>query len=97
MSIDTLEIIDNNRSRGGSWEYETRERGGRIVLYLHNGTSLTLTVDRPENCGECWLDNAAGQSIPARGHVDHQPMPVDSVHDLFEILKVAYAVDTLCL
>jgi hypothetical protein len=93
--IDVCDLIEKNRARGGSWEYEKRSRGGRIVLYLPAGTHITLTIDDPPKHADCWLDNAAGESIVARGHVTGNPFPVDTIADLINVLNVAEAVDTL--
>ena len=101
MNLEQLEaahigdIIKKNRARGGTWEYEKRSRGGRIVLYLPAGTYITLTIDDPPKHADCWLDNAAGESIVASGHVMGNPFPVDTIADLMNVLNVAEAVDTL--
>ena len=93
--IDVGDLIEKNRARGGTWEYEKRLRGGRIVLYLPAGTYITLTIDDAPKHADCWLDNAAGESIVARGHVTGNPFPVDTIADLINVLDVAEAVDTL--
>ena len=93
--IHISDMIENNRARGGTWEYEKRLRGGRIVLYLPAGTYITLTIDDPPKHADCWLDNAAGESIVASGHVMGNPFPVDTIADLINVLNVAEAVDTL--
>lgn len=101
MNLEQLEaihvgdIIEKNRARGGTWEYEKRSRGGRIVLYLPAGTHITLTIDGPPRHADCWIDNAAGESIVACGHVSAQPFPVDTIAELINVLNVAEAVDTL--
>ena len=101
MNLEQLEashvgdIIEKNRARGGTWEYEKRSRGGRIVLYLPAGTHITLVIDDPPRHADCWLDNAAGESIVACGHVSTQPFPVNTIAELINVLNVAEAVDTL--
>ena len=95
MTTDTTKTIEKNRARGGTWEYEKRSRGGRIVLYLTGGTHITLTIDDPPKHADCWLDSAAGESIGASGHVMGNPFPVDTIAERINVLNVAEAVDTL--